>query len=91
MLPLNIVIIDTPRQFPHDARCGGDPVESAAVSGEQIVVTRMNGEPLPEWVTYNKASNTFTVNASGKGSLPLEVKLMVGAEQVVLTITERND
>jgi len=87
MVPKTIAQSGSGYSFPLPAQV----VESAAVSHEQIVATQNDGAPLPGWIVYNADSNSFTVNASPQGGLPLEVKLTVGTQQVVLTITEHND
>jgi hypothetical protein len=66
------------------------PKEIAEVAGnDELQVTQKNGKSLSSWLTYTRATKTFSANGVPVGALPSEFLLSSGAYSWTMNITER--
>jgi filamentous hemagglutinin family protein len=53
-----------------------------------IQVTTPSGAPLPSWLRYVAATNTFHVSPTSATALPIRVLITVGTKQTIMIISE---
>jgi hypothetical protein len=59
--------------------------------GSSVAPTLMDGSPLPTWLRFEPATMRFQATSVPDGAFPLQVMLVVGAQQVVVVISERTE
>jgi len=60
--------------------------ELIAASDEPVEVSTIGGRPLPDWLRYDAATQTFIARSPPPGALPLQIRVRVGGRSVILTI-----
>ena len=56
-----------------------------------VDVTLQSGEPLPEWLKFDRSTAKFTSSAVPDGAFPITVMMKIGGQQVAIVISERTD
>ncbi|MBA4326787.1 MAG: hypothetical protein C0428_01005, partial [Polaromonas sp.] len=51
-----------------------------------VDVTTIGGRPLPDWLRYDAATQTFVALSPPPGALPLQLRVRVGNRSIILTI-----
>ena len=68
------------------------PADLLAIAATDAVqVTVANGDPLPTWLKFDPANNTFVATAVPDGSFPITVLVTIGNRRSTLVISERNE
>ncbi len=72
----------------------GLPAEVSTMVTEQptaVDVTLQSGEPLPNWLKFDRDTAKFTSSAVPDGAFPITVMMKIGGQQVAIVISERTD
>ena len=56
-----------------------------------VDVTLQSGEPLPNWLKFDRSTAKFTSSAVPDGAFPITVMMKIGGQQVAIVISERTD
>jgi hypothetical protein len=68
------------------------PAELLAIAAtDPLQVTAANGDPLPPWLKFDPATNTFVATAVPDGSFPMQLLVTIGNRRSTLVISERNE
>jgi hypothetical protein len=66
------------------------PAQIAESAGNtSIQVTTISGQQLPDWLTFDPVSRTFTASAVPTGAFPMEVVVTIGGKRTSIVISER--
>jgi hypothetical protein len=65
------------------------PAATAINPNTDVRVTQMDGKPLPAWLRYDGATQTFVATAVPAGAFPLQLKVGVGGVETVMVINEK--
>jgi hypothetical protein len=57
-------------------------------SNQTVIVTKTNGDQLPDWIVYNPLTRSFDVGVAPEGAYPLQVQVSVGGQITVIQISE---
>jgi hypothetical protein len=63
-------------------------VKALAQPGNSVQASLTNGASLPAWLQFSAESMRFEAQNLPVGALPLEVMLMIGAERVLVVISQ---
>ncbi|HCY57685.1 MAG TPA: hypothetical protein DHU78_02370, partial [Opitutae bacterium] len=72
----------------------GLPDEVSTMVTEQpnaVDVTLQSGEPLPDWLKFDRTTAKFTSSAVPDGAFPITVMMKIGGQQVAIVISERTN
>ena len=72
----------------------GLPDEVSTMVTEQpnaVDVTLQSGEPLPDWLKFDRTTAKFTSSAVPDGAFPITVMMKIGDQQVAIVISERTN
>ena len=72
----------------------GLPTEVSTMVTEQptaVDVTLQSGEPLPNWLKFDRSTAKFTSSAVPDGAFPITVMMKIGGQQVAIVISERTN
>ena len=72
----------------------GLPDEVSTMVTEQpsaVDVTLQSGEPLPDWLKFDRSTAKFTSSAVPDGAFPITVMMKIGGQQVAIVISERTN
>ena len=72
----------------------GLPAEVSTMVTEQptaVDVTLQSGEPLPNWLKFDRSTAKFTSSAVPDGAFPITVMMKIGGQQVAIVISERTN
>ena len=72
----------------------GLPDEVSTMVTEQptaVDVTLQSGEPLPNWLKFDRSTAKFTSSAVPDGAFPITVMMKIGGQQVAIVISERTN
>ena len=65
-------------------------IDIVALTKTQPSASLVTGEPLPAWLTFVPASNTFLARNVPNDGLPIQVIVTIGNTRTVLVVSERN-
>ncbi|MES2386146.1 MAG: YDG domain-containing protein, partial [Pseudomonadota bacterium] len=60
-------------------------------SDAPVDVLTIGGRPLPDWLRYDAATQTFVALSPPPGALPMQIRVRVGNRSVILTIARAPD
>ena len=56
-----------------------------------VDVTLQSGEPLPNWLKFDRSTAKFTSSAVPDGAFPITVMMKIGGQRVAIVISERTN
>jgi hypothetical protein len=59
-----------------------------AAASNKVIVSLVDGKPLPSWLRYVDATKTFVATKPPAGGLPIEVTVRIGDKRWTMTIGE---
>ena len=67
-------------------------MDPRAISGSApeatLKLTQVDGKPLPNWLSYDASTKTFTAKDVPPGAFPIQLKVTVGTSETVMVIQE---
>jgi hypothetical protein len=64
-------------------------IPATAVANTEVLVTQVDGKPLPEWLRYEAATKTFVATSVPPGAFPLQLKVGIGGVETLMVINEK--
>ena len=58
-------------------------------SDAEVRISQTDDKPMPDWLTYDAATKSFTATAVPAGAFPLQLKVSVGGVESVMVIQEK--
>ena len=68
-----------------------DSVRALASEGSTAQASLPNGAPLPVWLKFDAATMRFEASAVPDGAFPIQVQVALGAQRVLVVISERTE